>query len=221
MSQSSQIFIPTTDYTRLLPRPPPDSIRNLQNAWNRTIPGLTTSERHAYGEATSGSLWKIWDAITSEVQLTSQDVLVDWGCGAGKMLLSKQYFSPFPQMTARGFEIDKAVYAKAIQNLSLLEIENTEVRLADSVSVQSWAPATIVMQYDGGPQSHIMEEHRTIMTTIFGSPTIRVVFSTKLTEGLFRSYFATPRQLNAWRVVRIRGLSFGGSKFIGYLWIRR
>lgn len=50
-------------YTTLhtpIPQPRPQPIRELDAFWRTTLPGLTTSDRHMYGEATSGSLWKIW-----------------------------------------------------------------------------------------------------------------------------------------------------------------
>ena len=74
------VDIPVTNYDDRLPRQRPPSIQHMQSWRRRTHPGLTTSDRHAYGEATCASLWKIWHVIHTEVEINAQDILLDWGC---------------------------------------------------------------------------------------------------------------------------------------------
>ena len=220
--EEEEVTIPTTEYRRLLPTPLPLRIRQMKRQWRQTNPGLTTSARHAYGEATTESLWKIWDAIRLEIQVNPGDKFLDWGCGAGKMLMSKQYFSPYPHIASFGVEIDEHVFERVSRHIPLLGLTNVQLLRGDAADIQNWDSVTIVMQYDGGPQSHVEEPHRSIMQCLFRTASVRIVFSTKLDVGLFHTYFdrSVTVDVTDWRVVRVHGLSFGGSKFIGYLWVR-
>jgi hypothetical protein len=88
-----------------LPKPIPAIIAFLKSFWLLCKTNkLTGSDNKAYGEATAESLWKIWQIIKTHLGITSDDVLADWGLGAGKMLFAK-IFSLFPDMKAIGYEV--------------------------------------------------------------------------------------------------------------------
>jgi precorrin-6B methylase 2 len=205
------IVIPiiTSDYTTLLSRPRPRSIQRMQVQIDTDI-------------VSPSSLWKIWDAIQKNVILTDQDVLLDWGCATGIMLASKQFFSPFPHMRSIGVEMRRHIFEKSILTLRSLGITNTQIILGDSSSVQSWDPATIVLHYDGESLGQDAT-YRTIISKLFRSQSIRVVFTFRLNIALFRAYFEASDvvDIQKWRVVRIHGLTVQKSKRrVGYLWVR-
>jgi len=209
-----------------IPTPQPICITKFESYWKSTCPYLSYSNKHVYGEANSGSLWKIWAVISQIVGITADDVVGDWGAGAGKMIFSKQFMCPFPDIPAIGMEIDEPVFRRCQRNAQLLgtTLTNTRHFLGDSASVQNWAPVTIMLQYDGPTTCHLQEYHLKIMRALFSTVTVRCVFSTKLNKDLFRDYFTRRKKdraiLTAWRVVKINGLAFGESKYKGYLWIR-
>jgi hypothetical protein len=216
--------VPIEEHRLLIEKPKPRRITQLEVFWRKTLPELTVVTGHMYGEATAGSLWKLWKIIHAEVATTPDDIILDWGMGAAKMLLSKQYFAPFPNMCAIGVEIDVPTFTRAVRNVVHNGLaRNMHLLRADSAMFRSWEPATIVMQYDGGAQSFIEPYHQTIMTALFRTPTVRAVFSTKLNLALFHAYFDTGDHgvsTRHWRLVRIPGLCFGGSSFLGNLWVR-
>lgn len=215
-----------TNYTQCIPKPKPTSIDVLERFWRSTNPGLTLADKHAYGEATAGSLWKIWQAIESHITTTPFDVILDWGMGAGKMVLAKQVLAQHPSMLCIGIEISRSTYEKAISNITTFRLtrvlQNIITLHGDSRTFINWAPVTIAMQYDGGTQPDVVPYHYDIMNALFSTATVRVVFSTKLNERLFHLYFDESEAVRPrdWRLVRIHGLSFGHSSFIGNLWIR-
>lgn len=218
--------VDVTNYTQYIPRPKPTSIDVLERFWRSTNPGLTVADTHAYGEATAGSLWKIWQAIESHVTTTPFDVILDWGMGAGKMVLAKQLLTRHPSMLCIGIEISRSTYEKAISNLNTFRLthmlQNIITLHGDSRTFTNWAPVTIAMQYDGGTQPDVVPYHYDIMHALFRTATVRIVFSTKLNDRLFHLYFDDSETVRPsdWRLVRIHGLSFGQSSFIGNLWIR-
>jgi hypothetical protein len=199
--------ISISDYTTLLPKPRPPIIQRL-------------SVQIDTNTVSPCSLWKIWDAIQKNVILTDQDVLLDWGCDTGILLASKQFFSPFPHIRSIGVEKRHDVFEYSMQNLRSLGTTNTQIIHADSSTVQSWDPATIVLHYDGGSRMQ-NSMYRTIMSTLFRTKTVRVVFTLRLNIALFRSYFDDSEDIHKWRVVRLYGLTFHKSKRrVGYLWVR-
>jgi hypothetical protein len=107
-----------TDLELKLPYPIPESIRTLERFWRTTNAELTTSGRHMYGEPTCGTIYKIWECINTYVKPQPADVLLDWGMGAGKMLISKSLFSTVPTMSAVGVEVDTDTFAIAQRNIS-------------------------------------------------------------------------------------------------------
>jgi hypothetical protein len=125
--------------------------------------------------------------------------------------------------------MDDLIYTSLQNNIdSLPPADRASIQVqhrdSTSVSVEEWTTrgVSIVLQYDGGPQSHMEEYHRTIMTALFHSPTVRCVFSTKMNMALFHSYFQNDSVLlNSWSLVRFEGLMFGRSSFIGNLWIKQ
>jgi hypothetical protein len=177
-----------------------------------------------YGEATSGSLWKIWGALTRFVGIRPDDIVVDWGWGWSDALF-QAVFLPLPNIRAIGVELDKSSFEKAEQNLASLgeELKNTNLIHTDSTTFHHWDPVTIAIQYDGPANPYLQEYHRTIMTNLFETPTIRAVFSTKLNLSTFIDYFDnadTVVVLEDWRLMKLTGLNFGVCSYLGNLWIR-
>jgi hypothetical protein len=207
--------------------PQPRCITRFESYWKQTCPGLSSAKKHMYGEASAGSLWKIWAVIFQIVGITADDVVGDWGSGAGKMVFSKQFMCSCPDIPAIGMEIDASLFQRCQENAEILGtmLTNTRTFLGDSASVQNWAPITIMLQYDGPTNCHLQEYHLTIMRAVFSTVTVRCVFSTKLDKNLFRDYFSRTKKdraiLTAWKVVKINGLVFGKSQYKGYLWIRK
>ena len=63
-----------------------------------------------YGEPTVGTLYKIWFLINKICRIREDDVFLDWGMGAGKMIISKLFFSPYNNISSVGFEVDPHTY---------------------------------------------------------------------------------------------------------------
>jgi hypothetical protein len=210
-----------------IPVPKPPNLLAFEQFWTSTNPRLNTSNGHMYGEPTGGTLYKIWTLINQVYQPSEEnDVLLDWGMGAGKMILSKTYLSNVPNMHAIGIEQDKHTCSIAHRNISNSTITNTRIFHGDSstLSIQKWEElrCSIVVQYDGGPSPYYEEYHRRLMQSLFGTTTVNVVFSTKMNQALFRTYFEdTPHMLQRWTLYQMERLSFGGSHFRGNLWVRK
>jgi hypothetical protein len=185
--------------------------------WTRSeTPGLTMSGKHAYGEPTAGALGKIWAAIGV---LHPTDVFLDWGMGAGKMLLTRDFFTAPLQLRGIGIEVFPETYFKARRNRRGAPL--TQMQLADSSHITSWEPATIVMQYDGGTQPDMDPIHQIILTRLMKTRTVRIIFSTKMNHRLFLTYCAEGGlDPESWTMKKIPRLPFGGSTFMGHLWTR-
>ena len=124
------------------------------------------------------------------------------------------------------WQVDHATYSKFLLNRGaaikhgIPGSERIKANLGNSVNVQNWNPATIVMQYDGGINSKVhridVSEHQKIMTNIFSTPSVRCVFSTKLNRSLFERHFCiegSPVKRSEWRV-RSFSFSFQFSWFV-------
>jgi hypothetical protein len=195
------------------------SIAAAKHFWTQSeTPGLTTSGKHAYGEPTAGTLGKIWTAIGV---LRPSDVLLDWGMGAGKMLLTRDFFTAPLQLRGIGVEVYPETYHKACRNRRGGTVAMTQMFLGDSSTVTSWEPATIVMQYDGGTQPDMDPVHQIILTRLMQTSTVRVIFSTKMNHTLFLTYCMHGGiDPSTWSLKKLPRLSFGGSTFMGHLWTR-
>ena len=207
-----------------IPRPVPTSIVQFARFWRTTNPQLTTSSRHMYGEPTAFTLFKIWNAIQRVVVLVDTDVLLDWGMGAGKALISKRFLSGRPNIAAIGMEMDSAVYEIAKRNMWRADLTNTRSfhRESSTVTSAEWESfgASIVIQYDGGTSPDIEEYHECIMNALVSSRCVKCIFSTKMNAALFVYYFG-PEVRRDWTLYRLPHLSFGGSHFMGNLWVRK
>ena len=210
----------------LIPRPKPTNLSEFERIWKTTNPQINTSlGNHMYGEPTTGSLYKIWTLIQSVCSLNANDVLLDWGMGAGKILISKTYLSLYPNMRAIGVEKDQHVFNIGQRNINMLKLSSTRIFRRDSryITTQEWEQfgCSIVLQYDG-PNARFEQYHKDIMTALIESRHVRIIFSTKMTYSLFLTYFEhRPEICNNWKVYQLNNLSFGGSSFKGNLWVRR
>lgn len=239
------------DQRLVIPRPRPIPLKRLEAFWRTTRPELTTCGQWAWGEPSAGSLWKIWKCLRAHVDLSpEEEVLLDWGAGAGKMLASSLFF--FPVKSIVGMECTEHTFEVAMRNLSALDMDTSHLKNANAASVSSWDGVTIAMQYDAGPQPDIDPVHMHIMTSLLLTPSVKAVFSTRMNPSLFKLYFVDPEPIEfdldwvrsrqekgegltlesafrrhlvdwkSWRCVRIvPGLNFGGSRFIGHWWIRQ
>jgi hypothetical protein len=218
--------INTVDISQKIPIPTPVSILKMVNFWKTTNPELTTSDRHMYGEPTGGTIYKIWQCINTYVKPHSNDVLLDWGMGAGKMLISKSLFATTPDMAAIGVEMDVDTFAVAKRNIKRSGVQNIRIFHRDSTTVTTdeWSNmgVSIVIQYDGGTSPDLEIYHQTIMTSLVNTECVRAIFSTKMNKSLFETYFhVRPLVYTQWSLYRIRALMYGRSRFMGHLWVRK
>jgi hypothetical protein len=213
----------TVDLKLRIPRPTPNGIRELRRFWGTTNAQLTSSDRHMYGEPTAGTIYKIWMCINAYAKPRESDVLLDWGMGGGKMLISKQFFAALPDMGAVGIEMDAGVFAIAQANLGRFKLRNTRIMHRDSSTVTAvqWAAmrVSIVIQYDGGTSPDLEPYHRTIMRSLVAGG-VRVIFSTKMNRALFDTYFHDrPEVLLRWSLYRLPSLLYGTSRYMGHMWM--
>jgi len=94
--------------------------KKMAQYWN-TLPCAKIdplTQAAVYGEYTIPTLARVWFTTEKGVVLDKNDGTVDWGAGAGKILLSPTFLSPFPQVHRLGVEMDAAAYKLLVQNVS-------------------------------------------------------------------------------------------------------
>lgn len=210
----------------------------------RSLPSTQTgvfTSAHAWGEFSSGSMFKLWYVLSRLVKFTPDDVVADWGAGAGAQLIAAYYFINvffpwLPQSTPLlGIEVDSAAYSalrENIYNRFIPLVENSPkpprvtLLACDSCNVSTLGAATCSIQYDGAAKKwkDVEEYFKIIYRMVFTSPKIRVVVSTKMNKKTFRHLFDGqhgPRVfVGAWRHYMLTGLSQGGSNYQVNIYIR-
>lgn len=128
-------------------------------------------------------------------------------------------------MVALGIEAVQGIADICKKNLGDRRLSNL-VR-AESHTFTSFCPARVVVNYDGGNQAMLNtvkgQIHRTIMRTVFCSPTVDVVVSTRLNRDTFLRYFTNhwdKLQGSMWKCLYIEKCGFGGSRFTVNVWFR-
>jgi hypothetical protein len=205
-----------------------------QQQWNQIYPtnNLTSgiSGEFVYGETSFLTMARICHVIRSELKflnkpLQSGDVLLDWGCGAGKWLCFARQLLGVTKMVALGIEAVEGIVDICQKNLC--DVRLTNLVHAESHTFTSFCPARVVVNYDGGNQA--MQNtvkgriHRRIMRTAFCSPTVDVVVSTRLNWETFWSYFSKHLHNlhgSVWKCIYIEKCGFGGSRFTVNVWFR-
>ena len=193
-------------------------IGDFEKFWNKCDNKLQYGgSRGLYGTGTAFTLKVIWGAIQWLIQLTDEDVVADFGLGEGKFLHSISFFCNFPDMQGFGWENAEQRYHRSLEILAENPLPNCKFNLGNSAEVKNWAPATIIYNYDGSPQTHIELEHRTIMLNIFRSESVRLLFTTKMSPSVWRDYFAhNPdwwnRVKREWVVFKTQKLSLASHK---------
>jgi hypothetical protein len=213
----------------LKPRPPP--LKLFDALWTHVEPRLlrltvTSAGMYAYGEYTSGGIFKICCLLQLYAGLNSTDIVLDWGVGHLKTILGLFFFTG---ATGVGVEIDAPVYLGGCAVLKkarkMLRKRGISTPIAimhgDSSKFSSFTPVTVVVQYDGGSSKEFSPVHEKITKTIFSTPTVRAVVSTKLNLARYRRYFPTAHHANSWRCLRVTDVSQGGSSYYTYIWLRR
>jgi hypothetical protein len=211
----------------------PQAALECQQQWNRMYPTnyLTSgvSGEFAYGETSFLTMARICHVIKSELQLHKPlqpgDMLLDWGCGAGKWLFFARNFLGIAQMVTLGIEAVEDIFRICQKNLG--DVRLSSILHAESHTFTSFCPARVVVNYDGGNQA--MQNtvkgriHRRIMRTAFCSPTVDVVVSTRLNWDAFWCYFSKHwHNLHGslWKCIYIEKCGFGGSRFTVNVWFR-
>jgi hypothetical protein len=213
-----------------IPQPKPEALKQLASFWKgcSKVPLNTTDTPFAYGEPLDGTLYKLWYSLKTFVKPSSHDVLLDWGMGAGKMLISKHFLSDQPEMKSVGVEISNVIYERAKINIKKAGMENVNGLNLDSatLSTDDWEKqkVSIVVQYDGPATKYLQENHRSVIVNLLRSKYVRAIFSTKMNPSLFCDYdhthFADTLFGKVWKFVCLKNLKFGNSTYQGYLWIK-
>jgi hypothetical protein len=211
----------------------------MQRRWNSMYPtnhltqGL--SGVFAYGEPSFVTMARICHVIAAELDaqckpLQPDEILLDWGCGAGKWLLFARELLEAPQMIALGIEAEERIFDVCSRNLRVgqqVGVRGTNVLHARSDTFSSFCPARVVLNYDGGQQK--LQEttkgriHLNIMRTAFCSPSVDVVVSTRLNMGVFCRYFSEHLDKlggSLWKCLFVPRCHFGGSQFNVNVWFR-
>jgi len=171
-------------------------VRMSRTEWNVIYPvnkltyGL--SGQYAYGEPTFETMTKICHVINCELvqqknPLKPSDVLLDWGCGAGLWLIFSSRFFGI-DLTCLGFECEQSIFEICAANIIAARRfglgHKSRVLLAYSQTFETFKPARIVVNYDGGAQrfqrTKSSRVHLNIMRTAFCSPSVDVIVSSKL-----------------------------------------
>jgi hypothetical protein len=226
-----------------LPWPEPQAFSEFSTLI-RSLPstktGVFTSE-HAWGEFTTGSLFKLWYVLSRLVEFTPDDVVADWGAGAGAQLIAAYYFIIFffpwlPQSTPLlGIEMDKAAFSALEENMynrfaPLQEASPKPPRVTllacDSRDVSTLGDATCSIQYDGSAKKwkDVEEYFKVIYRMVFTSPNIKLVVSTKMDKRTYRNLFGGQHGpevfVGKFNHYVLKGLSQGGSSYQVNIFIR-
>lgn len=196
------------------------------------------SGEFVYGEPSLGTMGRICSVISSELAiqkkpLCESDILLDWGCGAGKWLIFARDFLRLPRMKAIGIESEQKIFDVCCVNVCAAKnAGRTRVHVlhARSESFDSFCPARVVLNYDGSPQKPLAVAangkgriHKTIMRNAFCSPTVDVIVSTRLNEHTFKQYFhrhLARLRHSVWKCIFVPACDFGGNKFATNVWFR-
>ena len=160
-----------------------------------------------------------------------QDILLDWGAGAGKWLIFAPHFLGVPDMTAIGIECERQIFEFCQTNLSLARknklTAHTCVIHANSQTFASFFPARIFLNYDGGSQKNLDTEksriHLRIMRIAFCSPSVDVIVSSKTSMDVFNRYFSKHVSKlcgSTWKCLFVPHANFGGSTYNVNIWFR-
>jgi hypothetical protein len=212
---------------------------SFQPQWNALYPTNTltygVSGAGAYGEPTFGSMARICHVISFELRqqkkpLKSGDILLDWGCGAGKWLIFARQLLGVQEMVALGIEQEQRIFDICKRNLveaQILGVNRANVLHAQSQSFASFCPVRVFLNYDGGTQKMQCtikaRIHRTIFRAAFCSPTVDVVVSSRLNVDTFRKYFSNHLEKfrgSLWKCLYVPRCYFGGSRFNTNVWFR-
>jgi len=180
---------------------------------------VTSPGGHAYGEYTTGSIWKVYVYLMVYANLTSADIILDWGAGVMKVCCGLAFFSG---CTAVGIEIEPTLHNRSRHIVSAAR-SAFGARVAalnlDSSQIFSFVPTTIVVCYDGPTGALYENAHNVIMQNAFSSPTVRAIVSTQMSQFRFDQYF--PDGLRFWRCIKLGSMCFGRGNYQVYLWLRR
>jgi hypothetical protein len=199
--------------------------------------GVVTS-KHAWGEFSPMSLFKIWFIISQLVVLTSDDVVLDWGAGAGVQLMAAflfiPYFWPSLRLPMVGIEVDKHAYGFLETNIGNFASTYPDGPLRPRVRVLKadsqnfdFGCGTVVVQYDGPARAWMDVEPyiKIIYRKLFTQAHVKVVLTTKLDPDTFFNLFSgkcgeEKVYVGKWTHHTIDNLSQGGSHYQAHLYIR-
>ncbi len=84
--------------------------------------------------------------------LKSGDILLDWGCGAGMWLCFARQLLGVRGMVGLGIEEEKSLHDICQENIKGIAL--TSILHESSETFDSFCPARLVVNYDGGFQSY-------------------------------------------------------------------
>lgn len=105
-----------------------------------------TARTHYYAD--SGGL--AFDRIMANFNITSNDAIVDFGCGKGGILIS---LSKYPFLKITGVEIDPALVKIAENNIRKLKIDNVDIVCSDAAEFKNLAAYNYFYFFDPFPCS--------------------------------------------------------------------
>jgi hypothetical protein len=228
-----------------LPHPLPEVVTRL-SALFQSLPSTKSgvnTEKHAWGEFSPASLYKIWYVISQVVDVTSEDIVADWGAGAGAQLIAVYIFvrhfypSLLKTLSMVGIEMDEAAFTALVHNMETIlprHVRDPEdpprftLLNGDSQTLGDFGPRTsMMMQYDGAPQKWEFVEpyFKIIARKTFSQIGLKVILSTKMNpltyKKMFSGCYGDPKvHVGVWKHYKLAGMSQGGSSFNAHLYIR-
>ena len=128
----------------------------------------------------------------------------------------------------RAIGIEKSADTLLVAHQNIRDFPNIQLIHADSQTFTSFVPCTICFAYDGPQPIDRLEYHVDIILTVLRSQSIRAMFSTKVSENVFLDYTDGQQEDHyyidsltgrKWQCIRIQGLAFDTSRYMGFLWI--
>jgi hypothetical protein len=184
---------------------------------------MGSTAKYIYGESNPVTLCRIWDAINTFAHPTAADVLLDWGMGTGKTLVSCRHLSVITRVV--GCEADPAIFAVAQRNMKDDLLSTLYHAHAQRIPRATWQHhgVSIVVVYDGMParKGEWVDHHVEIMVNLLLIPTVRVIVSTHTNQVAFDYYRECAGVDSVWDTYQLNGLAYQKQTCTTYCYVKR